>query len=225
MIRRGILMLTTVPAAALGLYGTPMLLSRVAFFRLRQVELIGVQYLAPNQIIDGARLGDDRNIFEPLGEIKDAVSGIPGVQAVRVERRLPATLRIYVTEREPVAFASGPAGLVPLDWRAQPLPYDPARGSIDLPIIDRADSIVTRVLNLVRTADPEFFSLIDTARRQKHGVALDWGERRVILADTVSLEAVRSAAAVRRHLADTDRAYAEIDARFQGLVIVRGKST
>jgi cell division protein FtsQ len=225
MKRRGLLMLTSVPAAALGLYGAPMLLSRVAFFQLRRVELIGVQYLAPNEVIAGAQLGDERNIFEPLDEIEEAVSAVPGVEKVRVERRLPATLRIHVTERQPVALASGPGGLVPLDARAQPLPYDPARGSIDLPIVPRADSIVTRVLALVRSADPEFFDQIDTAHRDRNGVALQWGEHTVILSDSVSREAITSAAAVRRHLSEVDRAYTEIDARFEGLVIVRGRAT
>lgn len=225
MKRRGILMLTTVPVAALGLYGTPLLLSRVSFFELRQVEVVGVKYLAPSQIVEGAKLGEHRNIFEPVREIEEAVRAIPGIETVRVDRRLPATLRIYVTERVPIAFASGPDGLVPLDARARPLPYDPARGTIDVPIIDRADSIVTKVLALVRTADPELFERIDSARRNRNGVTLQWGDKRVILADSVSLEAVSSAAAVRRHLTDTERTYTEIDARFQGLVVVRGRST
>jgi hypothetical protein len=54
-------------------------------------------------------------------------------------------------------------------------------------------------------------------------VLLELGEQRVRLNGTPSTSDVEAVALVRQHLAETGRAFAELDARYRGLVYARGR--
>ncbi len=200
----------------------PWVLRGVDFFRVRQVELVGLRYLAPEQVLEALALARDRNLFDDNGEVARRASTLPGVVAVRIERRLPGVLRVVLVERTPVAFAPGPAGLVPLDGNAHPLPYDPTVTGFDLPVVERPDTVLTRTLSLVRTADSSLFRRVDAV---SHGagesVILELGQRRVLLQATSTVEEIRAVEAVRRHLERTGRPFVTLDARFAGWVVVR----
>lgn len=212
-------------AAALLLAGVllgPLGLRQLAFFRVRRVELEGTRYLAPEQLVARLGLAPDQNLFDDTGEIARRVERLGGVVSARVERRLPGTLRITVVERVPVAFAPGADGMVPLDATGQALPYDPAATGLALPLVPRADSLVLGALALVRAADSALYQDVDAARRgEANSVLLELGQRRVMLRADPTIDEVEAVAAVRRHLAATDRPYAELDARFEGWVVAR----
>lgn len=218
---RPALMLGAVALGGLGAFGTPQLLRHVPFFTVRQVELVGVKYLAPDDVLDALALPDDLNVFDSKRVVERRAQSIPGITEVRVERRLPGTLRIGLRMREPVAFASGPHGFVVLDADARPLPYDPTRNDIDLPVVERADPTLTATLGVLQAVDPDFYGEVEYVRRVGDGVVVTLESHRVFFDAVPTATAIEAVAAVRRHLESTDQAYDELDARFGGWVVVR----
>src|SRR4051812_22500217 len=131
--------------AALAVFGlglsTPLLLRHIAFFRVRQVELVGVRYLAPDSVLAALKLRPGQNIFDDEDQIARRAESLGGVVMASVDPKLPGPLRVSILERIPVAFPPGPNRLVALDADGGPLPYDPAATGLDLPLIPRPDSI------------------------------------------------------------------------------------
>jgi cell division septal protein FtsQ len=200
----------------------PLGLRQIGFFRVRQVELVGLRYLSPDTVLARIDLGRDRNVFDPLGPVEQRLSEVPGILEAAISRRLPGTLRIAVREEAPVAFARGREGLVPLDAEAHPLPYDPAQRPFDLPIVERPDRDVARILDLVRRVDPAMFGEIDGARRGRgESVILELGTRRVLVSAAADEEDIRDVETVRLQLSRNEQPFREIDARFAGWVVVR----
>lgn len=209
-------------ALAAGVLLGPLAVRHLTFFRVRRVELIGLRYLAPDQLVAQLGLKPDQNLFDDAGEIERRAERAAGIVSARVERRLPGTLRVVIVERVPVAFAPGPGGMVALDGAAQPLPYDPAATGLDLPLVPRADTVVVGVLARVRAADSTLFQEVDAAERGPgNAVILELGQRRVMVRGIPTIEDVQAVAAVRRHLIATGRSYTELDARFAGWVVAR----
>ena len=133
------------PMIAIGV--TPLALRNLSFFEIRQVEVVGARYHSPTQLVKALELEPNHNLFSSKGQLSERLELLPGVHDVRIMRRLPATLRVVVTERLPVAFVADSAGLVAVDDEAQPLPYDPTVTEFDLPMIPRRDTAL--VLSLI----------------------------------------------------------------------------
>ncbi|PYO96991.1 MAG: hypothetical protein DMD61_13200 [Gemmatimonadetes bacterium] len=219
-------------SAVLGSFwlAAPVVLQRLAIFRVRQVELVGVRNLTPDAVIAALRLGPRASVFSDTRLLADRVRGLAGVADARVMRRLPAMLTVEVREVEPAALAPGPRGsrgLVVVDATGRPLPFDPARGGgLDLPIAASADSGVTAVLALIQSVDPGLFQAITGARTiRRGGVVLEIGSRRVVVGRDAGPEVIRAVVLVAQDLAAKGQSYAELDARFAGQVVVRRKPT
>src|SRR5439155_1593334 len=82
--------------------------------------------------------------------------------------RLAAILSVELREVEPAALVPAPRGsgrgLVAVDAAGRPLPFDPARSGLDLPIAASGDSGVVGVLALIQSVDPALFQTITGAR-------------------------------------------------------------
>ena len=211
---------------ALAWFGAPVLLGRVAVFRVRQIELVGVKNLPPDAVIAALRLPARVSVFTDTRLLAERVRGLAGVAEARVVRRLPAALRVEVREVEPAALVPmGSRGsLVAVDAGGGPLPFDPARTGLDLPIAASADPGVVGVLALVRSVDPRLFHTITGARELARGdVLLELGPRRVLLRRDAGPEVIRGVSLVAQDLAAKGRPYVELDARFAGQVVVRRK--
>jgi cell division septal protein FtsQ len=212
-------------------FAAPLVLRRLSFFRVRQVELVGVRNLTPDAVIAALRLGPGASVFSDTRLLADRVRGLAGVADARVVRRLPAMLTVEVREVEPAALAPGPRGsrgLVVVDATGRPLPYDPARGGLDLPVVANADSGVVSVLALVQAVDPALYQSITGARTITHGgraVVLEIGSRRVVVDRDAGPEVIRAVTLVAQDLAAKGLAYRELDARYAGQVVVRRKLT
>lgn len=201
----------------------PEALSHVAFFRIRQVELIGVRHHSPNLFVQELNLEPDRNLFDSLREIEERAQELPGVVFAKAKRRMPGTLTIEVGERVPVAFVPTSTGMLAVDAEAHPLAYDPAATGLDLPIVPRADSVLVRALATVLVADSALYGLVNGARfGDGDAVILELGSIDVILRREPTTDEIRAVGLVRRHLTATERPYDELDVRFKGRVIVRG---
>ena len=202
-------------------FGLPPLLRGLAFFRVRQVEIAGLQYLDPAKVIAALKLSPKASVFDDPAPLRRRVYAMPGVDAVDVGRRLPGTLRVELQEAVPVALASRGAALALLDARGRVLPFDPLRSAPDLPLAANGDARVTGVLARVRDSDPDLFARIGAAWRVGPDVVLEVGGRRLWFGAQVSAEDIRAVTAVEQALARSGRPYQELDGRFAGQVIVR----
>ena len=84
---------------------------------------------------------------------------------VIVERDLPGTLRVMVTERTPVAFVPARDGVRPADATGTVLPIDPATTPLDLPVATSADSALLSVLDGLRQNAPTIYARVTQAGR------------------------------------------------------------
>jgi len=223
MTRRGRWALIALGAVVVMAAG-PLLLRQLTFFRVRQVEVVGARFLEPERVVDALALAEGQNVFDPLGAAERRVDSLPGVVRARLSRRVPGTVRVTVVEEEPVALAPGREGMVPLDCDAGRLPYDPAHAGLALPIVERADSLMVRALCVVRATDAALYAAVEAVRAGGGGsVILELEDQRVRLNGTPSTGDVAAVVLVRQHLEATGQAFAELDARYQGLVYARGR--
>jgi cell division septal protein FtsQ len=212
--------LAAVGGLAVVLLATPLILRNVGFFRVRQVELIGVRYHSQQQIVDALQLSPDQNLFASTRQSEQRLTDLPGVIAADIERELPGSLKIVVTEFQPVAFHATDAGLAVLDPAGNHMGYDPAAGGFDLPFVDRPDSVLLRALEQIRDVDPGLFEQVDAASIRTHGtVVLELGHRRVMLHGVPEVSQLQLLAAVRNHLAEIGDEYARLDARFNRQIV------
>jgi len=207
----------------------PLLLRRLAFFRVRQVELVGIRYLDAEAVLEALRLAPRASVFDDTNLLADRIRGLGGVADARVARRPPGSLKVIVREIAPVALVVTARGaLVVVDADGKPLPFDPAGPSpgLDLPVVQAADSGVVGVLARIQAFDPMMFETIDAARRVGVGatrgdVLLELGAHRVLLARDAGPEVIQAVTLVARDLAAKARPYAELDGRYAGQVVVR----
>ncbi len=212
-------------AALSPLWGPPAL-RPFGFFRVRRIELVGAKLLDPQMVVGALGLRSDASVWDRLGPLADRVRAVPGVAEAVVTRRLPGTLRVRVREVEPVALAAGDGRLVAVGRDARPLPYDPARAAVDLPVLQRAEPPLVGALAAVQTADPSFFSAVASARGGPGGsleLELEGGGV-VRLAVPVDPAVVQAVAAVERDLASRTQGWRELDGRYAGWVVVRRAS-
>jgi len=209
--------------AAIGViwYGGPRLLGRLEFFRIRRVEIAGLQYLAPAKVMAALKLDSRSSVFDDLAGTARRVSAVPGIQSAELRRRLPGTLEIVLVEAVPVALAPRVSGMALLDSSGKVLPFDPAASAPDLPIAATPDRVVARVLASVQVNDPALFARIRAAWRVQDDVILDLDGRRLWLGPAVTAEDIRAVMAVSQDRARQGRTYRELDGRFAGQFIVR----
>jgi cell division septal protein FtsQ len=213
--------LSGLAAALLLWHATPAILRRLEFFRIRRVEIAGIQYLAPATILAALGLDPRSSVFDDLPRAGRGLRALAGVRSAVVRRRLPGTLEIVVEEAVPVALAPQGLALALVDSGGRVLPFNPAATAPDLPIAASADPVVARVLAGIREHEPALYSAIGTARRVREDVVLDWNGRQLWLGPAATAEDIRAVMAVAQELARQGRDYGELDARFAGQVIVR----
>ena len=206
----------------------PLLLRRIAFFRVRQVELVGIRYLDADQVLAALRLAPQASVYDDTDMLAERLRGLDGVADAVVSRRPPGSLKVIVREIEPVALLmNGRGALEPVDADGRALPYDLT--GLDLPVVPAADSAVVGVLARVQAFDPALFQTIDAARRTPSlrgggAVLLELGAHRVLLGNDAGPEVIEAVVLVARDLAARRRSYAELDARFDGQIVVRRRS-
>ena len=201
--------------------GAPPLLRGLEFFRVRRVEITGLQYLEPSKVLAALRLSPKASVFDDPALLARRVLALPGITSAEIGRHVPGTLLIEVNEAVPVALAPRGDALTMVDAGGRVLPFDPIASAPDLPLAV-ADGVVARVLDLVRDSDLDLFGRIDAAWRVGPDVVLEVDGRRLWFGARASAEDIRAVMAVAQALARQGRAYQELDGRFAGQVIVRG---
>jgi hypothetical protein len=93
-------------------------------------------------------------------------------------------------------------------------------------VIARVDTLLVHALSAVRLADATLFQQIDGATRlDRGGIVVQLDGARLLWSGIPAAEDVRAADAVRGHLASKGRRYAELDARYEGWIVVRRSKT
>ena len=220
-VRAALIVLAVALTAGLAANAIPKLLQRLDYFRVRRVEIAGLQYLAPGKVVAALGLESNATVFDDLAVAARKLAALPGVMSAHVERRLPGTLEIQVLEALPVALAPRSSGLALLDSSGNVLPFDPAVAAPDLPVAATADRRIARVLAQVQEHDPELFARVRTAWRVRDDVLLDVDGRRLWFGPAVTAEDIRAVMAVVQDLARQGRSFQELDGRYAGQVIVR----
>lgn len=212
-------------AAALGAVSlwwiVPATLRRIDVFRIRRVEVTGARYLTAGEVARAAAIPARGNVFDDLESARRRVLALPGVEAVRVHRRIPGAVEFEITEFEPVALAPASRGLALVDRRGRVLPFDPTRNPTDLPIVT-ADSAVTGLVDRLKDADAGLYAAVTTAERDQGTIMLGTLKRRILFRVGATTKDILGAAAVLTEIERLQLVVTEVDARFEGRVIVRG---
>jgi cell division septal protein FtsQ len=222
-VKRGWWVVGGMAVAAIVWFGTPQVFRRFRFFDVRRVEIVGARHLSADIVLDALAMPADANVFDGFKQAERRIREIPGVLDARIGRRIPGTLRVVVSEAEPVALSPAREGLALVDASGVTVPFDPARSAPDLPLIAESDSVLTALLARVRSADPDLFSQVSAASRRAGDVVLDLGQWRLWLRSDIEPEVLIVTMDVARDLTRRGWRFQELDARFDGQVIVRGR--
>lgn len=223
----------------------PPLLSTVPAFRVGRVEVMGARLLGEEEVRRLAALPPGASVWDDQGPVETRVAAHPLVEEARARRVGARTLRLRVREREPVALVATPR-LVAVDREGRILPLAPARHALDLPILmperrgselqaelegDRltgaAERRLLELLARLGEHDPALVERISELRAVPgNGVELRLlegsGAERLLLPLREPLDALRRVEAALAEAARTETPVTA-DARFRGMVVLRGK--
>ncbi len=198
------------------------ILRRMDFFRVRRVVIEGARYAAPDEIVSRLRVDTTASIWDDVSPLVARAKEHPQVRDARIGRRLPGTLVVRVTENPPIALVNGAKGLVVTDATGAPLPVDPTRTDVDLPVLASRDTLLLRLLGEVRADLPSLFARISEARRGTRGdVILVLPEHRILALPSVSVSRLAEVLAVELDLARRGKRVEELDLRYRDQVVAR----
>jgi hypothetical protein len=236
--RRWILLAVAACMVTSGAAGAPAVLRRMTAFQVQRVEIRGTRYLPAYDALLQSGITRTSNIFDEFEPWQDRLLSHPMVLAAQIERELPHTIKVAITEAEPIALARTP-DLKPVDARARALPIDPATIDMDLPILtrqsrpdssgyftDAATRDAIAVLQTLRSRDARLFSWVSEAapvgaqgillrlRQPRGATALVSADPRALRLR--ELEVTLSDLSARGELSQLKR----IDARFRDQIVV-----
>jgi cell division septal protein FtsQ len=222
-----------------GAWGARAAARKMAFFRVRTVEVRGARYLQPNEVVARLHVDTLASIWDDLEPYRQRVRRHPQVSDVEITRRMPGTLIVTVHENLPVALIQTSAGLLPYDSLGRQLPIDPARTSLDLPIVATTDPVLLKLVGAIRANEPRLFARIEEVRRtgrEEILLTLSRGSDARIAGDTtttdrrmlrvrvpvgLSVERLADIFPVETDLARRQVSVSELDLRYRDQVIAR----
>jgi len=225
---RAVVLLTALLALLASPWWFRPALSKLDFFRVRRVQVVGTRYASPDEIVSRLRVDSTASIWDDVEPLEERVGRHPSVREVHIERKLPGTLVIRVTENLPVALVQAvgsTGGLVVVDQAGRTLPVDPTAVDVDLPVLRGRDTLVLRLLGEVREALPALFARIGDVRRTPAGdlaIRLNQPAARLVLASAdLSVDRLSEIIPVEQDLARRNAAANELDLRYRDQVIAR----
>jgi len=200
----------------------PLMMRRLAFFRVRNVEVVGTRYLAANDVIKLLHVDTMASVWDAIAPLERRVASHPQVRSVEIERKLPGTLVVNVDERPPVALVPSPRGFRAFDARGVALPIDVAKTPIDAPILADRDTAALRLLSSLEAEAPQVYDRVSDVRPVS-------GDELVIKLDSLTLRTMKSVTPdrfyeiqpVRDDLARRQLKVVELDLRYRDQVIAR----
>ncbi len=149
-------------------------------FAIRHVEVTGVVH-APRAAIEAAtRAYSGANLFRlDLESVGARLRTEPWIESVAVEKKLPDTLQIAITERKPAALVAGETGLHYVDPAGVVFaPLSPEVGDPDLPLIGETAPADIRAavafLERLRSERPDLYSRVSQISATRSGGFAIW---------------------------------------------------
>jgi cell division protein FtsQ len=202
----------------------PHVLRRLAFFRVRRVEVLGARYTPPGEVLDRLHVDTMRSVWDPVGPLVQRAMTHPQVERVVITRKLPGTLVVELTERRPVALAPAGGVLTAVDEHGRALPLDPSRTPVDAPIVTTApgDTTVYHLLGAMQREMPRLYARVGSITRVgKDEIMLRIADVPVRALTSVTLARLSDIEPVERDLARRQLRAAELDLRYRDQVIAR----
>ncbi|MCY7378780.1 MAG: FtsQ-type POTRA domain-containing protein [Gemmatimonadaceae bacterium] len=202
----------------------PRTLATLDFFRVRKVELLGVRYTPPDEVLERLAVDTTQSVWDPLEPLVARVSRHPQIERVTVTRKLPGTLVVDVTERRPIALVAVGATLRAVDERGVTLPLDPSRTPVDAPVVRaaRRGTTVYHLLGAMQRDAPRLYARVSSiASVGSDELLIQVAELPVRTMTTVSLARLGDIEPVERDLARRQLRAAELDLRYRDQVIAR----
>ena len=200
----------------------PLLLRRMAFFHVRRIEILGTRYLAPSDILDRLHVDTTFSVWDATAPLERRLESDPEIEHAVIDRKLPGTLVVQVTERTPVALVPANGGFRVYDARGIPLPIDPARVTIDAPVLMQRDTALLRLLGAMRDRMPSLYSQVTTIQRVAgRELLIQLPTQPVRTMQDVTLDRLADIEPVEADLLHKQLRVAEIDLRFRDQVIAR----
>ena len=219
---RGLALLAAIAALVASPWWGRAVLARMSFFRVRKVEILGVRYLAPSDVLRRLAVDTTATVWVELEPLARRVEADPLVATAKVERRLPGTLVVTVVEKVPVALVPARGGFRAYDRAGTALPLEPNRVAVDLPVLAARDTALLRLLGELRDSVPDVYARLSEVRRT--------GKRELVLRlTTVPVRAMADVRAsrladiipVEQDLARRGARVVELDLRYREQVVAR----
>lgn len=101
-------------------------LSLTVFFNIESIEIVGSERYAKGELIDTAGIEIGDNLFRTSGKevAKRLIDAYPYIAQVRMQRVLPDSVLLHITEAQPKTALEGNQGYLLLDERARILESD-----------------------------------------------------------------------------------------------------
>ena len=200
----------------------PLFLGRLAYFRVRKIEVVGARFLPIGDILTLLHVDTLASVWAPTAPLERRVASHPQVRTVEIERKLPGTLVVHVDERLPVALVPSSRGFRAFDERGVALPIDLAKTPVDAPILAERDTSALRLLGDIRIEAPALYDRVSDIRPQA-------GDELLIEFDSLTIRAMKSVTVdrlyevqpVRDDLARRQLKVAGLDLRYRDQVIAR----
>jgi cell division protein FtsQ len=200
----------------------PLVMRRMPFFHVHRIEILGAHYVSSADVVARLNVDTMKSVWDPTAPLEARVESFPEVAKAVIERKLPGALVVHVTERIPVAFVQSSGGMRAYDERGALLPIDPARVTVDLPVLWQRDTVLLRLLGAMRIEMPGLYSRLTFARRGAgNDVIFLLDTERVRVMRDVTLDRLADIAPVEDDLAKKHLRVAEIDLRYRDQVIAR----
>jgi cell division protein FtsQ len=200
----------------------PLLMRRMDFFRVRRVEIVGAHYVAPSDILSRLNVDTTVSVWDPTKPLAARVAAFPEIQSVAVRRKLPGTLVVEIAERIPVALVPAATGFRVYDERGVLLSIDPARVTVDVPVLMQRDTALLRLLGAVRAGMPALYARVSSVRRVgRDELVLQLKSGPVRAMQDVTLDRLAEIDPVEADLNRRQVRVAEIDLRYRDQVIAR----
>jgi cell division protein FtsQ len=203
-------------------FWAPPVLTHLSFFRVRRVEVRGIRYIVPAQVLAQLKIDTTASIWDDVIPLERRVARLPQVRAVDIGRKLPGTLVIHITEDLPVAFIPSRDGLQAVDSAGRVLPIDASRVDVDLPVLPAADSSLLRLVAEIHTSLPALYGrLSDVRRTDRRELVLTLPDFLVRARAGLTVNRLADIIPVEHDLARRGAHVAELDLRFRDQVIAR----
>jgi cell division protein FtsQ len=200
----------------------PLLMRRMAFFRVRRVEILGARYAAPSDILARMHVDTSASVWDPTGPLAKRIGANPEIEHVEIHRKLPGTLVVELSERAPIALVPANGGFKVYDDRGVVLPIDPSRIPVDLPVAAERDVPLFRLLSQMRIGLPLLYARVSAARRVNgNELLLELKNGLVRTMEDVTLDRRADIEPVEADLGRKQLRAAEIDLRYRDQVIAR----